>query len=108
MGVGCGGCWELLGGGEKGQGGDLVMEFMSAEAPPSNPPPRPDGIQKSKLHAELTGRRALEPPSITSPATPGFGRRNLGPAVMEFLSKETTSEKIRHKQPNRNPKELTG
>ena len=43
------------GGGEKGQGGDLVMEFVSAEPPPSNPLPRPDGIQKSKLHAELTG-----------------------------------------------------
>ena len=59
---GVGGCWELLGGGEKGQGGDLVMEFMSAEAPPTNPPPCPGGIQKSKLHAELTGWRALEPP----------------------------------------------
>ena len=57
-----GGVGSFWGGGEKGQGGDLVMEFMSAEAPPSNPPPRPDGIQKSKLHAELTGWRALEPP----------------------------------------------
>jgi hypothetical protein len=32
VGVGCGGCWELLrGGGEKGQGSDVVMEFVSAE-----------------------------------------------------------------------------
>jgi hypothetical protein len=56
---GRGGLWGVLGasggGGEKGQGGDLVMEFVSAEPPPSNPLPRPDGIQKSKLHAELTG-----------------------------------------------------
>ncbi len=52
---GWGGVLGAPGGGEKGQGGDLVMEFVSAEPPPSNPLPRPDGIQKSKLHAELTG-----------------------------------------------------
>ena len=66
--------WWGLGARVGGQGSDVVMEFLSAA-------PRPDGIQeappsnqKSKLHAELTGSCAREPPSKTSRAIPPIRR----------------------------------
>jgi hypothetical protein len=56
--VGCGGCWGLLGGGEKGQGSDVVMEFPSGaptkddiqEAPPRNQIESPGGFLRLQVH----------------------------------------------------------
>jgi hypothetical protein len=81
VGVGCEGCWELLGGGgEKGQGSDVqrgdgvpVQEDDIQEAPPH--------ATKSKAQAGLTGLRAREPPSKTSPATRRYDGTTIGSQI---------------------------
>jgi hypothetical protein len=50
--VGCGGCWELLGGGEKGQGSDVVMEFVSGAPYAKTTSKTPHHATKWKRHAD--------------------------------------------------------
>jgi hypothetical protein len=58
VGVGCGGCWELLVGGEKGQGSDVVMEFVSGAPYAKTTSKKPHQATKSKAQADFCGSRS--------------------------------------------------